>query len=804
VEALATQHSPASAGQFWLPSYFTTWRGASLVMADQNLVRLHEDSPTASPHLLGREKTFVPVADDVVTLRYGRTYEFRVRLVDLTRGGPDWNAQHPEPPGTSIASIAFKRRKRPGPIAIVARPGDVDPAPPTPRSIVIAKPRLGYPEATFTGQATFEDVRQDALALQAVDPKKRQEASVFDPDVVAVAIRVDVKALSGDRAEFFRLYETTREMPADMLTIDLDFQDVPTLLAFSSSQPDDGPLALPSAREVRLTLVAMGRTDEGYFADEASREGEPAVMFLRAEAELEPVLLVDAPLPSTVLRSFFFQPPVDDLAPRPEARLAAELDLEHAGLTLTGAARRRTVIGAAATLRHTLSPERSALTVASSADLVQRWINVLHLKLMRDWTWDGLHEEGIEVWRTISRAGMPDAAQLAGTIRLPHAIAPKVVAGVSADPRAVVRQWTDLYFFDAIDPKPASGKVPTELTVDYEVRVTFKQAPTPASLTRSIRLPLTTPPVQVPRLISAGIALSPYEQADDYSSTSQRRRVLWFELAESPLDRDDDYFIRVLAGAPDPLLLDFGAPPLPETIEPPLPIDPEPIRMITPGQPKDDSGLNAMQQLEESPRAKRHYIIPLPDDLSDISPELFGFFVYEVRLGHTDVRWSTAQGRFGPALRVSGVQHPAPPLICQAARSTTDILARAPFATPVHQGRNLRPRQLRTRLWSLLYARVRQVDTAEWRNVLIARARMLRPEHVEHGDDARELFGEGRFALAVVSDLLARLGLPADTPLTVLAAEVFGDPPIDEPLGGELGRGRLLRISPLVPVPDAC
>jgi hypothetical protein len=68
----------------------------------------------------------------------------------------------------------------------------------------------------------------------------------------------------------------------------------------------------------------------------------------------------------------------------------------------------------------------------------------------------------------------------------------------------------------------------------------------------------------------------------------------------------------------------------------------------------------------------------------------------------------------------------------------------------------------------------------------------------------RAAFAAALFALATVSNLLGRLGLPADAPLMVLAAEVCGDPPIDEPLGGEAGRGRILRISPLVPVPGAC
>ena len=792
VEAVATQHSPASAGLFWLPSYFATWRGASLVLADQNLVGLHQEATAPSPYLLDREKAFVPVADTDVKLRYGNTYEFRVRLVDLTRGGPDWNAALPEPPGSSVASIEFKRRRRPGPIAILERPGDVPP-PANPHSITIAKPRLGYPDATFTGRATFADVRQDLIDSLALPESLRHEAGVFDPDVVSVTIRVQVKALAGDAAEYFTLYETSREMDADTLTIDLDFQDLPLWLAFAVNQPDDGPLALPTARELRLTFVAVGRSDAGYFFDESAREGVPAVIDVRAEATSEPALLLDAAPPSTVLQSFFFQPPPPDgSTPPPETRLAAEIALDQNGLTLAGKAGRRTVFGCSATLRHTLSPERSAVTFASNVDLVQRWVNVLHFTLTRDWTWDGLAEAGIEVRRTIQRPGLPDVEELAGTIRIPHALSAKSFAAVKPDVRDGVRQSTDVFFIDAVDPKPKTGEFPTELTFEYELRPSFKKAPAPSPLTRSVLVPITTPPVQVPRIVSAGIALSPYGHAGDYSSTDQRRRVLWFEFGEPPLDPGDEYFVRVLASAPDPLLFD-SVRPLAEVIEPPLAIDPEPMRRITPGQPRDDNGLGAMGLIRESPRARRHYLVPLPDDLSETSPELFGFFVYEVRLGHTAARWSTAQGRFGPALRVAGVQHPAPPLVCQAARSTTHVLSRAPFATPVYRGGNLRPRVPRTSLWSLLYARVRQVDAAAWRNVLIAQKPML-PREEPHAADARELFGEGLFPLGEVRAALQRLGLPPDAPLTILAAEMFGDPPLEEPLGAGLGGGRILRI----------
>src|SRR5260370_33704662 len=66
-----------------------------------------------------------------------------------------------------------------------------------------------------------------------------------------------------------------------------------------------------------------------------------------------------------------------------------------------------------------------------------------------------------------------------------------------------------------------------------------------------------------------------------------------------------------------------------------------------------------------TPRSGGHFLVPLPPNTDETSPDLFSFFTYELRVGHDDTRWSTAQARFGPPLRVTGVQHPAPPLTCQ-------------------------------------------------------------------------------------------------------------------------------------------
>ena len=798
VEVSPAQISPKQPGAYWFPSYFTTWRGASLALTDVDLVRLHarpdvQDDSTP-PHLLGRDKNFVPVNDKAVPLLYGTTYEFRVRMADLTRGGPDATGPSPEPARNSLATVTFQRRKAPGPVEILQRPPDLA------RQVRIARPRLGHPEILFTG-AKFADLELD-LDLLSANRSITREISLPDPDVLTVQILVQAKTLDGDTAVWLPLYQTTREWAENEMTIEFDVQDHPTLLTLDVNQPNAGPLVLPAARDLRLTFTGIGRADPDYFATPAARVGAPVNVDLHTAAVAEAQLLTE-PDAFPSLRSFFFQPPPpDNSVASPIERLAAEVNLNHKGLTLSGRPDTRTVIACSAHLRHTLSPEASAITFASSADLVQRWVNVVQFTLERDWTWDGLDPAGISVTRIIHLPG-GDVQEVVGAITLPRALAQQLRATAPADPRAPIRQSAELIFVDALDPKPIAPNFPSEITVDYILQPAFKGLAPPDPVRPSILLPVTTPPSQVPRIVSAGIALSEYVKADDYSSTDPRRRALWFEFAEPPLDPNDSYYVRVRALGPDPMLLHDLVPPDPG--ETSLPLDPEWMRLITPGQPRDENGLNAMQPLDASSVAP-HYLVPLPANLTDSSPELFGFFVYEVRIGHTASRWSTAQGRFGPMLRIAGVQHPAPPLVCQAARTAAGILVRAPFATPVINGANARPPDLATDLWALLYARVPQMDRTAFRNLLVGRTRLLAP-HVANdpqGDGSRILYGEGLIQIADLTAAFQSLGLLPDTPLTVLAAELFADPPTADPLGAGLANARTMRISPLASVRDAC
>jgi hypothetical protein len=403
----------------------------------------------------------------------------------------------------------------------------------------------------------------------------------------------------------------------------------------------------------------------------------------------------------------------------------------------------------------------------------------------------------VEIWRDGNLAGSIEASLMAGA----------QAAG------ATTRDRSHIVFIDAVDPKPAAGAFPRPLTLDYEVRPIFRAPPTQADapLTESITLPVTTQPRQVPKIVAAGLALSPYERDSDYSETKERTKAVWLEFDRVPDDPKDEYFVRLLAMAPDPVLTDeFGN--VPEIDEPPLPIDPEPIRRIVPGQGDDRAGSGAMQRMLPT-SSPVHFLLPLPPGLAEDSPELFGFFTYEFRVAHVGP-WSTAQGRFGRCLRVTGIQHAPPPLTCAVTRTKARLTVSASFADPVIGGRSVQPNPPVTELWALLYARVVQADDADRRNILVGTRKLVRGRSRYQPGWGKRDFEAGRQRLIagttawssaeIVAELDA-LTLGPDAPLSCLVVETLpGEQPYGDPLGAQLGYERFLRTSPLARVPQIC
>ncbi len=772
---------------FWIPIYYTAWTGPSLVARDRVAARLQGiDAPAV-----------VEGVDPTVVLRYGQSYEFRVRLNDHTGGGPGLGESPANPAPQPLAPLHFWRWVRPQALRLDTKlPVVPDPLNP-PVSVVVRRPLLGYPAYVMAGGAAA-DLLAD-LAQAATD--KRSVGSP-DPDVTAVEVVVQV-ASPASTDGFVTLYHTTRPFPAggnNPLTLALDWQDVHD--ATTVAAPPNGPIPLPTSRLVRIGLNAVAAAKPNYFGDDDVRHGPATQLVVRKESADERGLMQVAS--AEAIEGIFLQPEaaVDSwvaLAQKTAGkamaapdnalgRLAAALDVDVYGVGLRARPGHRILFGCAAGLRHALGPDGGSVQFGSLGDLTGAWLVPVRLQLNRDWSWDGLDHLSIE------RDGVD-----VGHVEPRRTVANEAVAGAPHD-------RSEVLFIDSFDPKPAAGQFPSELHFHYRVVPVLRHGPAQVDPVNdfNLHLPITTPPSQVPRLVSAGLALSPYQRDPAYSKTDARQKMIWLEFEAPPDNPADSYFARVLAQAPDPVLTG-GTPELPEVAEPPLPIDPEPIRRIVVGQSDDQAGLGAMQLLlpTDSPR---HFLVRLPGGLSPESPALFGFFTYELRVGHS-VGWSTAQGRFGRPLRVTGVQHPMPTLVCGVVRDRRGIEVSAPFADPTFEGQSLRPFPPLTELWVLLYAQVHQADGADMRNILLGhRQAVPRLQRWERKyERPRVDSGTATWSNAEVDRLLELFALGSETPLSCLTVETLpGDQPIRDPVGQGLGYERFLRTSPLTPIPPEC
>ena len=583
-------------GDFWMPSYFARWNGKSLVVGDDFL-----------PGQTGgrRAAPWKPIGIGDVPLRYGETYEFRVRLSDLSGGGPGLEQQPVRSAEAPVAGASFRRFVPPK--AVRVEPAPLPDGESLQTSYLVRRPVLGYPSLVFAGVA-------DAEALLLADLPKAQaeerELGLPDPDVATVEIEVAVRdPAATERSGYRTLYTTGRAFPADAnrpLDLEFDYRDVANV-AELPAPPGQGPLPLPTARDLRLRLTALCRADEAlaYFGSQEARRGPPVYIQARAEFRDERGLLSNEPAADR-LHAHMLEPDVPPTgqllaaqaadgrqveAPRDLAqRLATRLALQASGLRLSGRPERRTMFGCARAINHLLSAEHAAITFASKNELTARWIVVVSLTLARDWTWDALADVSFEVSRTLKRfPGQIVEAEIVGSIDVRRGI--DQAAREAAD-----RTLTRVVFFDAVDPKPPVGQHPSELEVTYVVRPRWKRAPdvTDDLFEATLLLPIAAGPTQTPNLVSAGLGLTPYRRSPNYSSSEPRRRALWLEMSE-PLDNPRDaLFARVLAYAPDPMLTGGEPAKPPSPVEPPLPIPPEPIRSIVPGQPRDFS------------RARRH------------------------------------------------------------------------------------------------------------------------------------------------------------------------------------------------------
>ena len=807
-QVFPTQPDNDTNGAYWLPMYFTSWIGKSLVLKDEDSILIYrndeEINPVGDPKNVNATNAFDAVPVDAELL-YGNTYEFRVRMMDISGGGPEMGDKLHNNAASPTAKRLFKRYIAPGLCQVNKPEGvrnvtltyfnetivddvsvfDANPV------LEIGRPLLTYPAVVFTNkyqeigldpvalliQSSVGVTSSDAISKQIITP------AIADPDVDRVEIKIEVETLRLDnllsesgRENYITLYKTHRAFPVDFdgqLSVPIVFRDVNVLnlgneadpfndLAMNNTAIDAmNELPLPTARKIRVTLRGVCKDQENYFGfenvanpDLDSRYGKTMQFLFYKESNVEDDMLLLKPNIAPI-KAIYLQPDPQHViqqhdnriyhnqqnrntVPDIVERLAQQLGVVSKGMTLVGEKGERVVFGCSNKIQHHLAPDHSSITLGSKGDLCNHFIGCLVYRINRDWSWDALKNVSFSISRNKKFKDDADAeieTLKVGDIELKHYAS---FESLIADDFGIVnREYTTLIFIDAIEPKSkllrTGGQLrfPDEIEVDYTITPHFKadhgsvQEFKPDMLT----LPTTIIPAQTPKIVSVGMAFSPYLKNEKYSTTEPRQRYLWVELEEPIKDAHDRLFCRLLRYAPDQML-SHNREYMDETLpDPILPIDPEYVRSITPNQTDDMAGLRAMQAMEKaSDNDDIHYLLPLPPGLHPESPELFGFFTYEFRIGHghwsnlepgKDNLWSTANGRFGRPLRVTGMQHPAPTLLCNIDRDDIKVKVNAPYAKTVLNGKNVTADPPRTQLHCVLYAQVNQADGTEFRNILL-------------------------------------------------------------------------------------
>ncbi len=875
VEVYPAQLDAEPTGSFWLPSYFSQWIGNSLVLQDEDAIAIYHKDEIDKNHFIPgdfdqaneqvykatKNDFYKAVGLDKIDLLYGHQYEFRVRMTDITGGGP---LIEDNPFYDSVSPVTlchFVRHVIPQTFNFVtplpAKDTDIF----TSNTLSVQRPLLGYPSILFTGG--YNDVVQKLIddSNVVITNNLKRDIGLYDPDVDRMEILVEIKSLAMDttirkrdpKDSFAFLYSTTRAFTGENFDVQLDvpfkFIDAPVLSFTGSQQLNDlglntsgktniderTDLVLPTARDIRITVRPLTKVQPDYYGgtnpDGSNRtelKGMPSSFITRKAATSE-INLFKPTGDQMMIRGIYLQPDelitvtadinnllvanlaTDDRIPNMMQRLSNAIGTDNKGMSLLGRQGERWQFGVSRFIRHSAAPDNTSITFATKSDLLNHWIIPITLLIDRDWTWDGIQVISMQVYRrkiflrdAMQLMGVADrdtflndfsvedvmtneavtavaTEELAGDVELKHAI--NVQALVASD-----RSQTYCCFIDAVEPKQTDDKkFPDEIFVSYRVAVNYLQDGVnvpqhDGDINLYLHLPVTIIPAQMPKIVSAGMAFSKYIRDADYANTETRKKYLWVEFEESPLNPDDTYYARMLAYAPDTLLAHWEADLLIAPQEPALPVEPEPIRIISTVSSDDKTGLNAMQEMIPASDSNVHYLVPLPPGLHNDALEMFGFFTYEFRVGHK-VPWSTAQGRFGRPLRNTGVQHPVPQLYCIANRNEKYIIVTAPYAQTVFNGRNVTAKPPRTEIWALLYAQVRMADDSDERNVLLADRKLQIIEasnaysknylaNLNTNSDATPE-GVTIWRNNEVQDLLALYGLPLDSALSALCVEMM-------------------------------
>lgn len=923
---------------YWLPMYFANWNDHSMILPDKTASDLYRNQEAIQKKSLKDfnstdrkvtiSDTYEPKSQDN-KLRYGKSYNFRVRLTDSTGGGPHVGQTSDKNSISNKAEIHFKRYVAPYALRIVNKEKiktSTDDLSFEGNQLKIKRPLIGYPSVVYTGKyddpvALLHKSIEQQLQPNGSNSHKNVVIGIADPDVVSVEIKVEVETLKMDnlrgdsgRDNFITLYTTTRNFKEgfeEELELTFKYKDIDKLKFDEpfehNSSEIDAPIVLPTSRNIRVSLRAKCEEDANYWGNTASVEvnshlGKTTVLSMRKNSINESDLLSETDA-ARVLQGIFLQPdpvfpnsgkisidkvlPTGDGMPNILQRLAKQLEVscnnDPKNMTLTAEKGERIQFWCSNFIAHTLSPDKSSITFAGKNELTNKWLVATTIKINRDWTWDGLETLAFTIERKTKRNDAPNGQNIEmrdigyrqiGDVDMRRIASFQAIQ--AGEDRKVHRVYTRIVFIDAIDPLPAKDKLVDTIEVKYRIKPILKNGIALSDEvfeTQNLLLPATVKPSGTPKIIGSGIAFSPYIKDDNYSRTEARRKYLWLEFDQKPKDDRDALFARQVGYSPDQLISNNHPSLFKVEEDAPLPINPEYTRVITPASGQEHSGLKAMRKMqksnnkEEDYKDRHFYLLPLPEGLHHESPELFGFHTYEFRFGHTDQLWCTAQGRFGRSFRLTGLQHPAPTLLCSVKRENNKINVSAPYAMAVSNGKNVTANPPRTSIWTLVYAQVAQADGKEFRNILIHEIKLEHEREKSYRDPktggiitpkyrGRPQYAAGSFETEEIVERLKRYGLPEDASLSILCVEVFGyirnivehisgivddhktrdevaqsvkmnldqkvgrqmeknlggavkdaaalPPDEGKPLSNDLGKYRILRTSPLTQVPSTC
>jgi len=142
-------------------------------------------------------------------------------------------------------------------------------------------------------------------------------------------------------------------------------------------------------------------------------------------------------------------------------------------------------------------------------------------------------------------------------------------------------------------------------------------------------------------------------------------------------------------------------------------------------------------------------------------------------------------------------------MICTVSRNTAGIRVSAPFAVPILDSVPCQTAPPRTNIWVLIYVQAAQIDGNDKRNILLTRTPATFTR--QRKSALTFPFGEAAFTDSAITQLLTELGFARTAPLSVLAVELLPQDVVPaDPLCKDLGMQRILRTSPLTPIPVIC